>query len=106
MRLADQERDILAGKQGEAARIAMAVLVDLGELFGAGEMMAVSQVHIDATLYMVDAGVEFAERLADLGGQVAVPTSLNPSAIDLQRWREYRVPADLLSNSRRLESAC
>jgi predicted aconitase len=105
MRLTDEEKSILDGKQGEAARIALSVLVDLGELFGAEEMMTVSQVHIDATLYMVDAGLEFAEKMADLGGEVAVPTSLNPSSIDLQRWKAYRVPPEVLSKHKRLEKA-
>jgi predicted aconitase len=93
------------GDAGEAARLAMAILVDLGEVFGAPDLMPVAQVHIDATLYMVDAGVEFAEHLARLGARVAVPTSLNPAAVDLIRWRELRVPRDLLENSRRLERA-
>jgi len=105
MRLTHQEQEILKGKHGEAQRIALSVLVDLGEVFGAQEMMRVSQVHVDMTIYMVDAGVEFAEHLADLGGKVAVPTSLNPSAIDLERWKEYRAPAKLLEKSRRLERA-
>jgi predicted aconitase len=105
MRLTDEEKSILDGKQGEAARIALAVLVDLGELFGAEGLMTVSQVHIDATLYMVDAGLEFAEKMADLGGEVAVPTSLNPSAIDLQRWQEYRVPSEILPKHKRMEAA-
>jgi len=105
MHLTDEEQSILDGKQGEAARIALSVLVDLGELFGAEEMMTVSQVHIDATLYMVDAGLEFAEKMADLGGEVAVPTSLNPSSIDLQRWKAYRVPPEVLSKHKRLEKA-
>ena len=105
MRLTDEEKRILDGKQGGAARIALAVLVDLGELFGAQELMKISQVHIDATLYMVDAGLEFAERIADLGGEVAVPTSLNPSAIDLLRWKAYRVPAEILTKHKRLEAA-
>ena len=87
MRLTGEEKSILDGNQGEAARIALAVLVDLGELFGAKNLMKVSQVHIDATLYMVDAGLEFAEKMSDLGGVAAVPTSLNPSSIDLQRWK-------------------
>jgi predicted aconitase len=105
MRLTNEEKSILDGKQGGAARIALAVLVDLGELFGAEELMKISQVHIDATLYMVDAGLEFAERIADLGGEVAVPTSLNPSAIDLLRWKAYRVPAEILTKHKRLEEA-
>jgi predicted aconitase len=105
MRLSSEEKSILDGKQGEAARIALSVIVDLGELFGANELMPVSQVHIDATLYMVDAGLEFAEKMADLGGEVAVPTSLNPSSIDLQRWKAYRVPPEVLSKHKRLEKA-
>jgi predicted aconitase len=105
MRLTDEEKSILDGNQGGAARIALAVLVDLGELFGAKELMEISQVHIDATLYMVDAGLEFAERIAGLGGEVAVPTSLNPSAIDLLRWKAYRVPAEILTKHKRLEEA-
>jgi hypothetical protein len=105
MRLTDEEKRILEGEQGAAARIALAVLAELGELFGAKELMPVSQVHIDATLYMVDAGLEFAEKMADLGGEVAVPTSLNPSSIDLQRWKAYRVPPEALSKHKRMETA-
>ena len=105
MHLGDQEKEILDGKHGEAARIALSVLVDLGEVFGADQMMEVSQVHIDSSIYIVDAGLEFAERLAELGAKVAVPTSLNPSAIDLERWNEYRVPPELLEKSRRMERA-
>jgi len=105
MHLKDQEKKILDGKHGEAARIALSILVDLGELFGAEEMMEVSQVHIDSSIYIVDAGLEFAERFAELGAKVAVPTSLNPSAVDLERWKEYRVPPELLEKSRRMERA-
>jgi len=105
MRLTEEEQKTLDGKYGEALRISLSILIDLGELFGAEGMMGVSQAHIDSSVYMVDAGLEFAERLADLGGRVAVPTSLNISAIDLQRWKEYRAPAELLDKSRRMERA-
>ncbi len=105
MRLTDEEKRILDGQQGGAAQMALAVLVDLGELFGAEELIKVEQVHIDATLYIVDAGLEFAERMADLGGEVGVPTSLNPSAIDLRQWEAYRVPPEILIKHKRLEAA-
>ncbi|MEE4607478.1 MAG: aconitase X [Desulfobacteraceae bacterium] len=105
MDLTPEEQRILAGENGEAARIAMAVLVDLGTVFGADRLIPVAQVHIDTTLYMVDAGVEFAERMAATGGRFCVPASLNPAAIDLLHPERMRVPADLLENSRRLERA-
>lgn len=105
MRLSDSENAMLSGRGGEASRLAMAILRELGELYGAKRMIAVSQAHIDMTLYMVDAGVEFAERMASAGGRFAVPTQLNPASIDLIRHERLRVPRDLLEKSRRLENA-
>jgi len=52
MDLTPEEQRILAGEAGEAARIAMAVLVDLGAVFGAERLIPVAQVHIDTTLYI------------------------------------------------------
>ncbi|MBW1730249.1 MAG: aconitase X catalytic domain-containing protein [Deltaproteobacteria bacterium] len=103
--LTDEEKRILDGDKGEAARLALSILVDLGKLYGAETLMPVSQVHIDATLYMVDAGLQFAEKMASLGAKAAVPTSLNPSAIDLIRWKELRVPPEELIKHQRLASA-
>jgi len=105
MHLTDEENFILDGNKGEAARLAMSILTDLGELFGAESMMPVSQVHIDTTLYMVDAGLEFAEKLARLGARVNVPTSLNPSAIDLVRWKDMKVPPAIFPKHQRLAEA-
>jgi hypothetical protein len=105
LRLTGKNKETIEGRHGEAARIALQVLVELGQLYGALEMMKVSQVHLDTTVYMVDAGVEFAEKLAELGAKVAVPTSLNAAAIDQVRWKEYRTPPDLLAKCRRLEKA-
>ena len=105
MHLNEAEKRMLAGKNGKACELAMNILSDLGDLYGAERMIAVSQVHIDMTLYMVDAGVEFAERMADLRGEFAVPAQLNPTSIDLIHHEKMRVPRDLLENSRRLESA-
>jgi len=105
MHLTDGEKAILNGERGEAARLALSILVDLGELYGADTLLPVSQVHIDATLYMVDAGLEFAERMASLGAKTRVPTSLNPSAIDLIRWKELRVPPEELIKHQRLANA-
>jgi predicted aconitase len=105
MHLNNAERRMLAGKYGKACELAMKILCELGGLYGAERMIAVSQAHIDMTLYMVDAGVEFAEKMAELGGRFAVPTQLNPSAVDLLHPEKMRVPEDLLENSRRLENA-
>ena len=105
MVLNEIEQGMLDGNNGPACQLAMNILNDLGNLYGAERMLAVSQVHIDMTLYMVDAGVEFAEKMAALGGKFAVPAQLNPASIDLIRHKRLRVPPGLLAKSRRLESA-
>ena len=105
MQLTATECRLLNGDYGPARELAMKILNDLGNLYGASRMIQVSQAHIDMTLYMVDAGVEFAEHMANLGGIFCVPTQLNPASIDLIRHERLRVPEMLLEKSRRLESA-
>lgn len=105
MHLNETEKRMRDGEHGDACELAMTILVELGELYGAERMLEISQVHIDMTLYMVDAGVEFAEKMAGLGGRFAVPTQLNPASIDLIRHERLRVPPTLLEKSRRLENA-
>ena len=60
---------------------------------GASELLDITGAHIDSTVYIGDAGLEFAERLASLGAQVAVPTTLNVSGLDEYHWREWAVPS-------------
>jgi cis-L-3-hydroxyproline dehydratase len=105
MELTREEQAWLDGRAGEATRLALALVVRMGELFGAERLLPVAQAHIDACLYTNDAGLEFAERLAALGARVRVPTTLNVTARDIRRWEAFRVPADWAEKSRRLEAA-
>ena len=58
---------MLDGKEGEAVRIAMSILSDIGDAVGAEEMVEIAHVHTDSGFYLGDAGLEFVEHLADLG---------------------------------------
>ena len=55
--------------------------------------------------YQGPASLRFAERLVELGGQVAVPTSMNSLCIDRRRWRNQGVPAELGEPSEALADA-
>ena len=99
--LTDKERALLAGENGPAAALAMRVVVRMAEVFDAGELLEISQAHIDSTIYIGDANLEFAERLADGGGRVAVPTTLNVSGVDEHGWQAWSVPADWAEKARR-----
>ena len=92
---------MLEGKHGAAAKMAMSILVRMAEVFGAEKLMDITQAHIDSTIYVGEAGLEFAERLAQLGAKVSVPTTLNVSGVDEHHWREWAVPADWAEKAHR-----
>ena len=105
MQLTDKEKEMLDGKDGEAVRIAMSILSDIGDAVGAEEMVEIAHVHTDSGFYLGDAGLEFVEHLAELAGKVSVPTTLNNTSFDLERGLSYGVPQDLFAKLKRIENA-
>jgi len=105
VRLTGDERAMLAGDAGEATRLAMRILVRLAPVYGATELLPVTRAHIDGCIYEGDAGLEFAERLADHGGAVRVPTSLNVVSLDRVRWQALGTPPAYAAKAERLAKA-
>ena len=85
---------MLRGDHGAATKMAMSILVRMAEISGAKELIDITSAHIDSTVYIGDAGLEFAERLASLGAKVSVPTTLNVSGLDEHHWNEWAVPSE------------
>jgi len=92
---------MLNGERGAAAQLAMSILVRMAPVCGASSLMDITQAHIDSTLYLGDATLEFAERLAALGARVAVPTSLNVSGVDECGWKDWAVPPEWAAKAAR-----
>ncbi|MDH3662421.1 MAG: aconitase X catalytic domain-containing protein, partial [Alphaproteobacteria bacterium] len=65
----------------------------------------ITSAHIDGCVYFGEAGVLFAEKLRDLGGRVAVPSSLNVGALDIIRPELVRAGDHARKMSRRLMDA-
>jgi hypothetical protein len=84
MQLTDREKEMRDGKDGEAVRIAMSILSDIGDAVGAEEMVEIAHVHTDSGFYLGDAGLEFVEHLADLAGKVCVPTTMNNTSFGIR----------------------
>lgn len=99
--LTDHDRAMLRGDHGPAAKMAMTIIVRMAEVSGAKELLDITGAHIDSTVYIGDAGLEFAERLASLGARVAVPTSLNVSGLDEHHWQEWAVPPEWARQAQR-----
>jgi predicted aconitase len=96
VRLSDEERAILAGREGPAAQRAMEIVAALGEIYGAEDLVPVVSVQVAGVSYgnLGDAGLEFLRAWADEGARVVVPTTLNPAGMDLLAWRELGVPEE------------
>jgi predicted aconitase len=77
----------------------------MAEVYGADELLDVSQAHIDACGFVSQSGLEFAERLVTLGGRVVIPSTLNMVPLDLQNWESVGMPEEHARQARRLAQA-
>src|SRR5216683_6639526 len=101
LNLSDRDQTMLDGGHGPAVQLAMSIVVRMADIYGAADLMDISQAHIDSTIYLGDATLEFAERLASLGARVAVPTSLNVSGVDECGWKDWAVSPDWAAKAAR-----
>lgn len=99
--LTDRDRALLGGDEGAGARMAMSIIVRMAQAQNAQRLLDVTRAHVDSAIYLGEAGLEFAERLAGIGARVCIPTTLNVSGLDEQHWREWSVPALWADNARR-----
>jgi predicted aconitase len=83
VQLSERDRSLLAGEMGDARRIAMELLIAVGETDGAQDLIDIEAAHIDGCSYHGRAGVDFAQMLVDGDGRVQVPTTLNVASLDL-----------------------
>jgi predicted aconitase len=95
------DRSLLAGERGPAPQLAMRIVTRMAQVYEARELLDISGAHIDSTIYIGEANLEFAERLAGLGAHVVVPTTLNVSGLDEHGWQGWAVPADWAEKARR-----
>ena len=90
VRLEDGDLARLDGAEGDAARMAMEVVVAMAEAVGADRLVDVASAHIDGCLYHGQVSLDFAERLVAGGGTVRVPTTLNVGSLDRLHPKLYR----------------
>ena len=102
-----KEQNILAGKDGRAARKAMEILVALGTIYSAERMLPVSSVQVAGVSYdnLGEAGLQWLDEMADGGGRARVLTTLNPAGMDVENWQALGIPADFARNQQRVLEA-
>ncbi len=107
MELTGEERDWLEGGAGPALKRAMEIVVALGTIYGAPTLIPVESVQISGVSYrnIGDAGLRFLRQWADEGARVRVPTTLNPTAMDMVRWEAQGFSADFADKQRQVVDA-
>lgn len=92
LELTSRDSAMLGGDLGPAAQLAMRILTRMARVAGAPALLDIDGAHIDSTVFIGDAGLAYAERLAALGAKVSVPTTLNVSGLDEHHWQDWAVP--------------
>lgn len=77
----------------------MKIMLRLARVQGAEKFINISGAHIDGCIYLGDASVAFPKMLADAGGKVSVPTTMNAISIDRKRWRRYDIDNNFAEQS-------
>ncbi len=90
LRLTAEEQAMLAGEAGPGVRKAMEIVVALGRIYGATDLVPIASVQVSGVSFknLGEAGLEFLEEWAAQGARTRVPSTLNPAGMDLVAWRE------------------
>ncbi|MBI9046728.1 MAG: aconitase X catalytic domain-containing protein [Anaerolineaceae bacterium] len=101
LELSKHDQGLLEGEFGPGVQMAMRIIVLMARIENATTLMDISAAHIDSSLYMGLATLEFAERLASLGAKVVVPATSNVSGVDEHGWKQWSVQPEWAENAHR-----
>jgi len=103
--LTDDDRAMLEGRDGIVVQLAMRITTAMAAQQGAKKLVDVVQGHIDGCIYASPANLTFAEKMADMGAKVRVPTTMNAISVDRANWERQGVPHDFGDPAARLADA-
>ncbi|MCB2130084.1 MAG: DUF521 domain-containing protein [Rhodobacteraceae bacterium] len=103
--LSEEDRAMLAGRDGRATRTAMEILVAMAASQGATALTDVTRAHIDGCIYASPANLVFARTMAELGARMRIPTTTNAISVDHANWRGQGVAENFGTPAMRLADA-
>jgi len=103
--LCEADKARLNNEAGPAARMAMEIICLMAAVGGTRQLTDVTRGHIDGCILSHSANLIFAEKLADLGAKVSIPTTINAISVDRENWRSQHVPNDFGNRASRLADA-
>lgn len=105
LELTEGDRAMLDGRDGVAVQQAMSIICAMAAQQGARGLLDVTQAHIDGCIYASPANLTFAEKMADMGARVRVPTTMNAISVDRANWQAQGVPFSFGDPAARLADA-
>ncbi len=104
--MSDEQRAMMEGAKGKGAAKAMEILVALGEVFDAPELLPVRSVQVAGVSYgnLGDEGLAYLEELA-ADGRSVVPATLNPAGMDLREPERMGLDPHFVEKQRRVIAA-
>lgn len=103
--LTEADRAMMDGRDGIAVQQAMRIICAMAVQQGARSLVDVTQAHIDGCIYASPANLTFAEKMAELGARVRVPTTMNAISVDRANWQTQGVAHDFGDPAARLADA-
>ena len=104
MYLDKEDENILAGEYGETRQKMMEILVALGKVFGAEELVPITSAQISGASYKTigDWGLEW---LNNLDARVAVLSVLNPVGMPRENWQELGISKEFADKQKAVMEA-
>ena len=103
MQLTAEERAILGGERGAAARRALEYQIKVGEFWGAKRFVPVTNVHMMGDIeVMGDGGLQWLKDTAALGARCAVGTTTNARCVDFAHCERLGQDAGEVAKEREL----
>lgn len=105
LQLSARDQQYLNGDAGPAARVAMEIICLMAAREGTERLVDVTRGHIDGCILAHSANLIFAEKMADMGARVRVPTTINSISVDRENWPSQNLPAGFGDRASRLADA-
>ena len=104
MYLNEAEERMYNGDLGPSLKKAMEILVAIGEIYDAPNLIDVRSVHISGISYRSagETALKLAEEFASSGNRFVVPTSSNIMCVDCTGESKLNFPTDFVHNQQRM----
>lgn len=104
MKLTKGEQRILDGEEGVSRQKAIELLIALGKVYGAEDLIGITSAHLSGASYKTigEGGLKYLSDQVEGGAKVSVPSTLNPVGMDLGRWEEMHITGDFAEKQKQI----